>query len=99
MARSTFYSQFEDKQDFLDTIADEIFLQLRKETRPDSYARESGLNSVNSCKYYVKHFPIHSRACGFFQGDAGTQRSSGLPSEDGRKCQYYLYGDSEQLQR
>ena len=36
VARSTFYTQFEDKQDFLDTIVEEMFYQLRKETKPDS---------------------------------------------------------------
>lgn len=77
VARSTFYSQFEDKQDFLDTIVEEIFLQLRKETRPDSYAKEPGLNSVNSCKYYVKHFDYIAKHADFFRVMLGR---NGLPA-------------------
>lgn len=77
VARSTFYSQFEDKQDFLDTITDEIFTQLRKETKPDSYARESGLSSKSNCKYYVKHFQYIAGHAEFFRVMLGR---NGLPS-------------------
>ena len=77
VARSTFYTQFEDKQDFLDTIVEEMFFELRKETKPDSYARESGLNSKNSSKYYVKHFDYISKNAEFFRVMLG---SNGLSS-------------------
>ncbi|VBB09575.1 transcriptional regulator c-terminal region [Lucifera butyrica] len=66
IARSTFYSLYEDKQQFLDKIIEDMFSRLRSETMPEKPSK-SGFHEKDRYKYYVKHFLYIAQNANFFR--------------------------------
>jgi AcrR family transcriptional regulator len=67
LARSTFYSLYEDKQQFLDQIVKDMFVHLRTETRPDKIPSFSCFHEKARYKYYVRHFQYIAQNADFFR--------------------------------
>lgn len=67
LARSTFYSLFEDKQHFVDEIIEEMFVGLQKETKPEKFSRSGGVDDGAQQKYYIKHFQYIAQNADFFR--------------------------------
>ncbi|WP_176124630.1 TetR/AcrR family transcriptional regulator [Clostridium felsineum] len=67
IARSTFYSLYEDKQDFLNQIIDNMFYQLREQTKPEKFDTLSDFYETACYRCYMKHFEYIEEHSEFFK--------------------------------
>lgn len=66
IARSTFYSLYENKQEFINQIIDNMLSCLRDNLKPTKFAKAPSFDEKDLNKYYVMHFKYIEENADFF---------------------------------
>lgn len=98
LARSTFYSLYENKQQFVNQVIDNMFYNLRMETKMDTFIGHSFTNEQDLYKYYLKHFEYIAKHADFFSvmlGNNGVSSFRKKMEDSALKTYEEIFNDIE----